>query len=105
MEFLALYNLMSGGGFEGGAYSSLWIKSWVAVIALAIVPLFDLLLKVKENSGLPEPPVPFNYQGALLGALVAIITITFTGSFKIGFILGLIGFGVGGYLMGMRSSG
>jgi hypothetical protein len=100
-----VWNLMTGEGFVGGAYSTLWIKCWVAVVALAIVPLFDLLLKVKDDSGLPEPPIPFNYQGALLGALIAIITITFTGSYKIGFILGLVGFGVGGYLMGLRSGG
>lgn len=92
-------NLMSGNGFEGGAYGSEWFLAWVAV-GIIIVLLFlcyTFFVKLEMN------PFPFYFPGALIGLFLIILLISLGLNIKISFLIGLVGLLGGGIgLGGMR---
>lgn len=97
---LKLYNLMSGAGFSGGAYSSDWIMAWVGLFLIVV-----LLLLTKKWLGEEQMLGPFSFLGAFLGPLAYFIVISLSGSFKIALVGGLIGITVGGYIGGRFENG
>jgi len=98
---MTFYNLMSGAGFEGGAYSSQWIMGWVG---LALIIIIFLLAKKwlgeEEVAG-----VPYNWIFSGIGVLLYIFMISFTGSGKWSFVIALIGILAGGFGGGMVGGG
>lgn len=95
--FSVVRNVMTGAGFEGGAYGSEWIHAWISlgIIGIAIF----LVIMAQRNDMLP---IPFHIGGGLIGFFVAILIITFTGASKLALGVGLIVAAGGGYLVGSR---
>jgi hypothetical protein len=89
---LAIKSLMTGAGFEGGAYSSSWIMSW---IGLAVI----ILLIILSKKWLAEEQIagPYSFIGGFLGALVYFIVVSLTGQAKWSILAGLIGMAIGGF--------
>jgi len=93
-------NIMTVSGFEGGATFSLgveWVKAWITIGILAIMTFFATM--AQKNDMLP---IPFHTGGALIGILVSILIITFTGASKIALVIGFVVVVIGGYLVGSR---
>lgn len=86
---MVIRNLMTGSGYIGGAYSSEWITAWLVI---GILGTFAFLGKKVLHDNMDYP---FNLAGSLIGVLLAIIIVTFTGWNKIAFVVGLAGM-VGG---------
>lgn len=97
---LTLRNLMSGNGFTGGAFSGQWISAWIALGILFIIIFLTYILQKNDSI-----PIPYSIPGSLIGVFVTIIIITFFGWVKIGFILGVVGTILGGWLVGNYSQG
>ena len=98
---MAIHNLMTGAGFDGGAYSGAWLSAWGAIGILGILAFLVYMFKVKAD----YIPIPFSFAGCLTGILAAILVITFTGWTKVGFIVGVVVFFIGGYLIGRNGNG
>lgn len=95
-----MYNLMSGKGFVGGAYSDAWIHAWVSVAIIGLLCFFAWFLQKDDMI-----PFTFHFAGGLFGVLVAIGVIMFTGASKIALVAGLVCFIIGGYFVGSRQGG
>lgn len=97
LVFNVIRNIMSGEGFEGGAYSGEWISAWISIAILGLGVFF--LLMAQRNEILP---IPFHVGGGLIGIFIAILIIMFTGASKIALGVGALGVIAGGYLVGSR---
>jgi len=91
---MAIRNLMTAQGFNDGlSMGGDWMMAWVYIGVLGtFVFLGEMVLKRNYD-------YPFNLAGALIGPLLAILIITFTGASKIAFIVGLIGLVAGAFFM------
>lgn len=87
---------MTGGGFEGGAYSGDWITSWVAFGSLLVFAFLAWLFFIKND----QAPAPWSVAGSLIGPLLALILISFFGWYKLAFLVGLAGLIIGGFMGG-----
>lgn len=92
---MPIRNLLTGNGFEGGAYGSAWFSAWLTIGILIIIVFFIFI--VLRNDMMP---FEFSLAGSLLGILLAIILISFTTWNKFAFLVGIIGILVGGLLVG-----
>lgn len=90
---------MSGAGFTGGAYGHDWIFAWIALGILGILTF--LIWAAAKNDYLP---VPFDWRGCLLGFAGAYVTIWLSGAYKIGLVVGVILFAIGGWFVGQKTS-
>lgn len=95
--FFVVRNVMTGTGFEGGAYGGEWIRAWITMGILGLIIFFAVM--AQKNDMLP---IPFHIGGALAGILVAILIITFTGASKLALLIGFVAVIGGGYLVGSR---
>ena len=95
-----MYNIMTCGGWIGSSFfggcSLAWLTGALLFFIVAILRKW-----VGEEAGLS-----FSFPTSLiLCYLPWLIVITFTGSYKIGFVFGIIGALVGGYVGGMVLGG
>ena len=75
---MTFYNLMSGSGFVGGAYSHDWIMAWACIAILGIICYLANVLSKNDYI-----PAGFNWQAGLMGVAAGILIITFFGWAKI----------------------
>jgi len=99
---MKIYNMFSCEGFDQSFFGG------CSMVWLAGVILFFVAAICRKYLG-EEMDIPFNFYISLaLGYLVYFIAVAFTGSFKWGLGLGLIGMAIGGfgapYFMGEGSS-
>ena len=87
-------NLITGSGFDmsfGGTYG----MAWLGLVILTFIIMFARRWLSEEME------IPFNWMFAAIGAgLTYLITISISCSFKISFILGLVGLIIGGFGLG-----
>jgi amino acid transporter len=92
---MTFYNLMSGDGFVGGAYSHDWIMAWASI---AILALIVYVVHIMSKNG--YIPSGFNWQAGLMGIVAALVIISFLGWAKIGLLVGVIVLAVIGFWVG-----
>ena len=97
---MIIKNLMTGAGFEGGAYGTAWIMAWVGFFVLAVLIL--LSKRWLEEEGLIGE---YSFIGGLLGPLAYFIVVSLTGQAKWALLAGLLGLVAGGKLMARFSNG
>lgn len=91
---MALCNIMTGAGFDLGFMGGFGL-AW-----LGLVILFFLIVFTRKWVG-EEMGVGFNIIGAFAGAGIPyLIAITITCSYKWALGIGIIGFVIGGFLLG-----
>ena len=95
-----MYNLMTGAGFEGGAYHSAWFMAWIGIFLLAIIIM--LSKRWLEEEGLIGE---YSFIGGFAGPLIYFIVISFVGEAKWAILAGLLGLVAGGKLMARFSNG
>ena len=88
---MKFYSLMSGKGWEGGAYSSPWIMAWLGLFIIAV--LIMLSKRWLEEEGLIGE---YSFIGGFLGPVAYFIVIMFTGQAKFAILAGLVGMFAGG---------
>ena len=97
---LGFYNLLSCRGFEVSEKVGLSFGP-CAQAKLCMVFLFFINAIVRKWGG-EEIDVDYSFWGGLIGGLgLYFLFVSFTGSIKISFVLGLIGMLIGGYCGGM----
>ena len=95
------YDLMSGMGFEGGAFSMDWVMAWVGLLLLCLIWMFaKKWLGEEEVAG-----ISYNWIASCAGILAYYISISLMGNSKISLAIGLgvlllAGFGVGQFIEG-----
>jgi len=99
---MIFHNMFTGDGFDLGFMGGL-STAWLGAVILFFIAAF-----CRKYLG-EEMDIPFNFYIALtVGFLAYFIAVAFTGSFKWGLGLGLIGMAIGGfgapYFMGEGSS-
>ena len=100
---MPLYNLMTCSGFSEGAG---WVASSGCLKGrIGLIILFFIIAVVRKWGG-EEMGIDYNFWlGLLLGIVPYFLIITFTGSFKFAFVIGLLGGIFGGYFGGMLLGG
>ena len=85
---MKFYNLMSGCGFtESCGFSMGFVGAWIGLtLLMIIVMLGKKWLGEEEVSGFP-----YNWYASILGSLVYIFIVSFTGSSKWSLLFGIIG--------------
>lgn len=92
---MTFYNLMSGAGFVGGAYSHDWIMAWASLAILGIVVYVLSILSKNDII-----PAGFNWQAGLMGIVVALVLICFLGWAKLALLIGFLVMIIIGWLVG-----
>jgi len=100
---MPLYNILTCGGWEGG---SGYIGSGSCIKArVGLVILFFIIAIIRKWGG-EEMGLDYNFWlGLLFGIVPYLLIITFTGSFKIALVAGLLGGVAGGYFGGIMFGG
>ena len=96
-----MYNILSCQGFSEGTG---WVASSGCLKArLGIVILFFIIAIIRKWGG-EEMGIGFSFIFALIGGILPyIILVTIFGSFKIAFVVGIVGALIGGYGIGLFS--
>lgn len=100
---MPLYNIISCSGWEGGAG---WVGASGCIMSrIGLVILFFLIAIIRRWGG-EEVGLDFNFiLSLIIGLGLYLVIVTIFGSFKMAFLLGLIGALAGGYLGGMFFGG
>lgn len=89
---MKLFNLMTAQGFNGMGFS--FFMAWIGLALLVL-----LIMLAKKWLGEEEMlGIAYNWFGSLLGPIVYIVVVSFTGSAKFSLIAGLIGMFAGGFM-------
>lgn len=96
---MKIYNLMTGENL--GIFSKDFIMAWAGLLILAlIIMLGKKWLGEEEITGFP-----YNWLFSILGPIVYILIISFTGSSKWSLLIGLITTFIAGFGAGMLFGG
>lgn len=91
---MVLCNIMTGAGFELGVMGS-FSMAWIGMVILVFL-IFFTRKWIGEEMG-----IGFNILTAFIGAILPyLIVVTITCEFKWALMAGLVGFIVGGFLVG-----
>lgn len=96
---MTFYNIMSGQGFVGGAYSHDWIMAWGSIALLGLVCYIMHVLSKNDYV-----PAGFNWQAGLMGIATGILIISFLGWAKIALLVGFIVMLIVGFLFSQGAS-